>query len=200
MAFDEVRLPSRYSRGAVGGMGFSTQVVETAGGFEQRNERWAEPKGQWQIGHLIRTPEQVQELIAFFHARRGRARGFRFKDWNEYAATNQSLGVGDGTATEFQLRRVYPDPVNPAVKPIRKPVAGTVAAYVDGAAPVNGFSVDSTTGVITFTDPPADGAVITADFEHDWPVRFDVDVQQVTFESIAARSWPNIPLVEDRSQ
>jgi uncharacterized protein (TIGR02217 family) len=55
----------------------------------------------------LKKQAQIDELIAFFRARRGRAYGFRFKDWTDYKATGQLLGMGDDVLTQFQLVKHY---------------------------------------------------------------------------------------------
>jgi hypothetical protein len=47
--------------------------------------------------------QQLDELIAFCRARKGRAYGFRFKDWTDYKATGQLTGTGNGAIKIFQL-------------------------------------------------------------------------------------------------
>jgi len=54
-------------------------------------------------------------------------------------------------------------------------VAGAVRVYLDGIKQVSGWSVNTTTGLITFSTAPAAGEEITADLELDVPVRFDTD-------------------------
>ena len=66
-----------------------------------------------------------------------------------------------------------------------------------GAAP--GWSVDTTTGLVTFNTPPALGVEVTADFEFDVPVRFDTDHMAVTIESYRLHAWQQIPIVELRT-
>ena len=60
------------------------------------------------------------------------------------------------------------------------------------------FSVDTTTGVVTFNSPPADGADVRATFEFDVPVRFDVDELQLQARLHDVASAPNVPVVETR--
>ncbi len=104
--FHEVQFPPDISYGASGGPGYSTTVITTVSGHERRNANWADARG-WNVAHGLKKREQVAELIAFFRARRGRAYGFRFKDWTDYQALAQSLGVGDGATTSFQLVKHY---------------------------------------------------------------------------------------------
>ncbi len=70
--------------------------------------------------------------------------------------------------------------------------------YLDGVEQLSGWSVDATTGIVTFTTAPAAGAAITADFELDVPVRFDTDHMAVTIETFRLHRWQQIPIVELR--
>ncbi len=58
------------------------------------------------------------------------------------------------------------------IRTITKPVAGTVQVYLDGVEQPSGWSVDTTTGLVTFGVPPTLGVEVTAGFEFDVPVRF----------------------------
>jgi uncharacterized protein DUF2460 len=79
--FHEVRFPDNIAYGATGGPEFATTVVVTGAGHEQRNIDWAEARGRWDVASGLKTQAQLDELIAFFRARKGKAYGFRFKDW-----------------------------------------------------------------------------------------------------------------------
>jgi uncharacterized protein (TIGR02217 family) len=47
----------------------------------------------------------MDAVIAFFYARAGKARGFRFKDWKDYQATSEAVvSIGSGN---FQLVKRY---------------------------------------------------------------------------------------------
>jgi uncharacterized protein (TIGR02217 family) len=131
-----------------------------------------------------REQAQIDDLIAFFRARRGKAYGFRFKDWTDYKADGQLLGTGDDATTQFQLVKHYPSGSVIEVRTITKPVAGTVKVYLDGIEQLSGWSVDTTTGLVTFGTPPALGVEVTGDFEFDVPVRFDTDHMAVTSRTI----------------
>jgi uncharacterized protein (TIGR02217 family) len=132
---------------AGGGPEFATTVVATGAGREKRNVNWAEARGRWDVASGLKKQPQIDELIAFFRARRGRAYGFRFKDWTDYKAIGQLLGTGDDVLTQFQLVKHYPSGVI-EVRTITKPVAGTVKVYLDGIEQTSGWSVDTTTGLV----------------------------------------------------
>jgi uncharacterized protein (TIGR02217 family) len=62
------------------------------------------------------------------------------------------------------------------------------------------FSVDTTTGVVTFLSGhiPESGEAVTAGFLFDVPVRFDTDYLEVDLSAFAAGAIPKIPLLEIR--
>ena len=198
MAFHEVRFPDDIAYGATGGPEFATSVVATASGFEQRNINWSAARGRWDVASGLKKQTQLDTLIAFFRARKGRAHGFRFKDWTDYKATAQALGTGNGTITTFQLIRTYSSGGSTDVRTITKPVAGSVKVYLAGVLQASGWSVNTTTGVITFSAAPANGVAVFADYEFDVPVRFDTDRMAVTIEQVNLHQWSGIPIVEIR--
>lgn len=208
MDFCEQRLAHRLAFGSTSGVERRTEVVQLASGFEQRTTPWAHGRRRYLIGGGVRTLAEAQALTAFFEARRGRLVGFRFKDPADYGsavpgaaitALDQTIGTGDGSATAFALVKSYGDLGGAYLRPIRKPVAGSVRVAVAGAALTTGWSVDETTGVVTFTTPPAAGAAVTAGFEFDTPVRFDVDRLDVTLESFDAARVSAFSLIEVRA-
>lgn len=198
MSFHEIRFPDDIAYGATGGPEYLTTVVATASGFEQRNVNWAAARGRWNVASGLKNQTQLDTLIAFFRARKGRAYGFRFKDWTDYKATGQALGVGDGANKPFQLVKSYVSGAGNEVRTITKPVQGTVVPYLAGVKQTSGWSVNTTTGVLTFLTAPAQGVAISADFEFDVPVRFDTDSMAVTIEQIDLHQWSDIPITEIR--
>jgi uncharacterized protein (TIGR02217 family) len=84
------------------------------------------------------------------------------------------------------------------VRNIAKPVAGTVKVCLDTVEQLSGWSVDTTTGLVTFGMPPALGVEVTADFAFDIPVRFDTDHMAMTIETYQLHNWQQIPIVELR--
>lgn len=91
MSFAEAQFPADISYGATGGPVFLTDVVATVSGHEQRNSKWAQARARYNVASGVKTEAQWQALIAFFRARRGKAVGFRFKDWSDFKAVNQPL-------------------------------------------------------------------------------------------------------------
>ena len=70
--FHEVRFPDNIAYGATGGPEFATTIVATGSGHEKRNVNWAEARGRWDVAGGLKKQAQIDELIAFFRARRAR--------------------------------------------------------------------------------------------------------------------------------
>jgi len=207
MAFHEVRFPDNISRGARGGPERRTQIVEMASGDEERNGSWADSRRRYDASYGIRKADDLAAVTAFFEARRGRLYGFRWKDWADHKSgmpsagtgvTDQPIGSGNGAATAFQLVKLYTSGAQSWTRTITKPVAGTVAVALNGATQITGWTVNTTTGVVTFAAAPAPGVAITAGFEFDVPVRFDTDTLDVTLDFERLGSITSIPLIEVR--
>ena len=207
MAFHEVRFPDNISRGARGGPERRTQIVELASGDEERNGSWADSRRRYDASYGVRKADDLAAVTAFFEARRGRLYGFRWKDWADYksglpsaiiTAVDQPIGTGTGAATTFQLVKRYTSDAQSWTRTITKPVAGTVALALNGVAQISGWTINTSTGVVTFAAAPAPGIAITAGFEFDVPVRFDTDTLDVTLDFERLGSITSIPLIEVR--
>ena len=207
MAFHEVRFPDNISRGARGGPERRTQVVELASGDEERNASWANSRRRYDVAYGIRRADDLAAVVAFFEARNGRLHGFRYKDWADYksslpsqaiTATDQQIGTGAGTLKTFQLAKRYISGAQSWTRTIAKPVAGTVRVALGMVEQISGWTVDTSTGVVTFTSAPAIGVIIRAGFEFDVPVRFDTDVLDVTLDIERLGTITSIPLLEIR--
>ncbi len=202
-AFHEIRFPFAIGLGASGGPERRTEIVTLVSGREERNSPWANSRRRWDAGPGIASLDDIHTLLAFFEARRGRLHGFRFRDpldnrscapTAEPSPADQVLGTGDGGAAAFQLVKHYASGAQSWTRIIAKPVEGSVRAAIDGAeTPV---TTDHTTGLITFDTPPAPGAVITAGFAFECPVRFDTDRLDIALDTFGAGAVPHVPLVE----
>lgn len=202
MAFHEVRLPARLAFGSTGGVERRTEITTLGSGFERRSTPWAEGRRRYLIGAGLRSLDDMAALTAFFEARRGRLYGFRFRDFADFkscapaeavAATDQRIGTGDGARRMFRLGKTYGD----HVRRIAKPVEGSARVAVNGVE-TTAFALDHLTGEVTLATPPMSGAVVTAGFVFDTPVRFDADRIEVTLESFGAGRMVAMPLIEVR--
>ena len=205
-AFHETLFPLDVALGARGGPERRTDVVTLGSNRESRNTRWADSRRRWQAGYGVKTLADLGAIIAFFEERRGRLYGFRWRDRADCASgppgasvtpLDQTIGQGDGTTTQFALTKTYGSSFAPYARAITKPVAGTVRLAV-AHAETSAFTVDATSGLVTFASAPVTGAAITAGFRFDVPVRFDTDFLEIDHSAFDAGEIPNIPVIEIR--
>ena len=205
MAFHHIRFPQDVALGARGGPMRMTDVVTLASGAEERNQRWANSLRKYNAGYGVKSKQELREILAFFEERRGRFHAFLWRDALDYSssdngsvgADDQEIGVGDGVETDFQLVKTYGLNFDPYSRVISKPVAASLKIALDGVEllPAD-FGVDESTGVVSFNVAPASGVIVSAGFEFDVPVRFDIDFLDVELFSFDGAQVPHIPLVE----
>ncbi|MBN9046180.1 MAG: DUF2460 domain-containing protein [Rhizobiales bacterium] len=204
-AFQDVRFPLGVSFGATGGPEWRNEIVTLTSGMEKRNARWAQSRRHFDAGTGLRSLDDLKTVLAFFEARRGSLHAFRFRDPFDHSSNadgvppshgDQRIGTGDGATSDFSLCKHYES----YVRIITRPVAGSVTVGVNGAKLPEGeaYSVDPDTGTVHFTPDyaPAPGAVVSAGFLFDVPVRFDTDRLTASIASFRAGEIPSIPIVE----
>ena len=205
-AFDDISFPLDIGRRAQVAPTFSTRVIESVSGHEQRSTEWADARLSFDAGPGVRSEADIAALIAFFRARRGAARGFRFRDpfdnvsgdfGAEPNASDQRIGRGDGVRSQFSLVQYYGTGAEPQLRFVTRPVEHSIRVALDGVELSAGWS-HLGGGVIGFDDPPGDGVEVTAGFQFDVPVRFAEDRIEVDRETFAAGIVPSVPLVEIR--
>lgn len=205
-AYDAVDFPLVIGREALVVTEFSTQIVSSPSGHEQRASEWAEARMRYDAGPGVRSEADVRALTDFFRARRGAARAFRFRDpfdgssaesGGAPTAIDQWLGVGDGSRRQFALVKYYGSGDAVQVRAIRLPVAGSVRVSVDGVETAAFAMTD--TGEILLDSAPAAGVVVRAGFLFDVPVRFAEDRLEVSRATFLAGEIANVPLVEVRA-
>ena len=181
-SFLEERFPLEISRGAEALSSWATEIVELDSGREVRNSPRSAPRLSWDVAPAVRRAELVADLRRFWNALSGPLVGFRFRDPVDHSstrpgwtpvATDQEIGTGDGAETAFQLVKRYAVGGETYTRTITKPVEHSVRVALDNVEQSSGWSVDTTTGIVTFDTAPAAGVTIQAGFEFDVPVRFE---------------------------
>jgi uncharacterized protein (TIGR02217 family) len=89
--------------------------------------------------------------------------------------------------TDFALKKTYGE----QIRPIAYPVADSVAVRVNGIT----VSHTLTAGTISLSAPDP-GAVVTASFTFDVPVRFANDQLVLALETDGAVNVSDVPLIE----
>lgn len=202
-----VRLPVTVERGASGGPTFDTVVQRTDGGRISTVVNWSLPLYKWDISYGIMTPADFNAVRDVFIGARGAAYGFRFKDWSDYEIPTivNIIGEGDGVETEFQIYKIYTNTVRTLSRKITRPVNNgsievQVAAtpYVEGGGGGTGYTVDYSTGIITFNTAPTSLAAIYCKCEFDVPVHFVSDEFAIQLEWAEAGTVPSLQIEEVR--
>jgi hypothetical protein len=86
----------------------SERTDEAAAGNEYRSAYWTRPRHRYVLKFdALRADSRtdLQTLRRFFGQHLGRLDSFLIQDPEDYSVSNHGFGVGDGTATVFQLQR-----------------------------------------------------------------------------------------------
>jgi uncharacterized protein (TIGR02217 family) len=215
VGFHDIRFPTSVDWGSSGGPGSSVGIITMDSGQERRIVRWEQFRHRYDVGWQVKKYVDLADLKEFYLARNGLEHSFRYKDWLDYNSTalgknwdgdsspptdtDQQIGVGDGATTTFQLVKRYTDSGGSYVRTITKPVADTVVVSIDDVAQASGWTVNTSTGVVTFTVAPAIAEVVKAGFDFDVEVRFGDGVSEyfsASADDFGSGSVPNLPLIE----
>lgn len=207
MSFDNVLFPVDIAFGARGGPGFDTVVIANRSGAEQRVSRRELSRRTWNVSHALKDHLDAAALRSFFIARRGATNSFRFLDHNEFSthpghifgctSSDEYLGTPDGSTTQFQLKKTFTSGNVVRTENITLPVEGTVKVSLDGVE-VSGWSVDDTTGLVTFGTAPT-GTELRAGCEYHKHARFSEDIDELmefVYVDHDHVDIPNIKIVE----
>jgi uncharacterized protein (TIGR02217 family) len=193
MAHVEQRLLDEVDYGFRGGPTFNTRAHRMRNGARVAEALRERPLYRFRAPYTNLDLEDHKLVIDAFNACQGSAHTFRFKDWADFTAENQLLAVATGAVGQTaQLKKYYAFGSLVTERVIRKPVAGTLV--LSAATPPTGVSVDTTTGIVTFTGTL--GQEVYADFEFDVPVYFANDeliFDYSNFEALTA----DVELEED---
>ena len=208
-AFHSVQMPNKVWFGVTGGPNFKTQTLSTTGGHEGRAQNWASSRNSYVAEFDLQDFDEFRDLLNFFHARNGRAFGFRFRDWLDYKHdmsdddAYEEILVAVGGETAAQIIKTYE--ISGYERSITKPIDGTIEIYVtpDGGSrtlmtETTEYTIDYETGVITFVSPLTALDTIEWRGEFDVPVRFNDDTMSAVLLNHGRFNWSSIRLTEIR--
>jgi uncharacterized protein (TIGR02217 family) len=166
--------------------------------YLQARYRWMIPFGYLNQNYEIATADW--QIITGFHEQMlGKATAFLFSDpsdndtsqnvpggpANPSPVNQNTIGIGDGSTTTFQLARVnafgtphlvyYVNSLNRAPR-----------IYVNGSLVASGYTISST-GLVTFGTAPTSGYTVAWDGQFYFLVRFDDDKIDAT--NVAGPYW-----------
>jgi uncharacterized protein (TIGR02217 family) len=156
-------------------------------GKDTRLALWTYQRYNWTLVFNYLSQSDWTTLESFFNSVNGSALPFHYNDPNDNSVTGGNLGTGDGTTTQFNFVRALGGNVTPVQDVTQSGVVIKVNGTPTGAY---GFLTDANWGFtygIQFSAAPASGAVITANFNYNWPCRFDDD--ELAFSEILSQIW-----------
>lgn len=223
MGFHDVRFPLLISYRSRGGPGFRTHQFINAGANRSSVPRWAQPLYGYDIVFGRKKRDVMHEFVKFYAARLGPANSFRFFDHADHTSaangrdtpsdTDVLIGTGDGTTVDFQLKKVYASGSETLTRLITKPIHNetlgvpysttyNVVISLNNAPLASGWTVNTTTGIVTFTTPPGAGVAVKAGFAFDVPVSFAQELDDDFKPEMAdfdVTEMDSLRLIEDRS-
>ena len=199
---------------------WSTEIVIADSGDEQVNQRWSHPLHKYNLPEAVRSMDVFNGIRDHWLIMRGPAHTWPFRDPLDHAsvpllqpartpdtsAQDQVLCIGDGYTRSFQIRKTYTRGSQSYLRTITLPVVNTLRIWREGQGAsaagemTTGWSVNRTTGIVTFDEAPALGRLHKWGGLFDVPVRFESDD---AFDGIAQAfgvgGFADITLLETRS-
>lgn len=188
------RFPDDIAYGSQMGFGFNTWITTLSSGFEARDSRWLDALGSFMVEGINMTEAQKATLINFFRTVKGRAIGFRIRDWADYTVDSSSgrLGTADtapGAVTVFQMSKKYAWGAESNFRVIAKPTSAAIYKNSVLQTLTTDYTIDLTTGLVTFVVAPTLGDTLHWVGEFDVPARFDVDEIKATVVNKSGGAW-----------
>lgn len=194
MSFKNMLLKAAISFGSAGGPGFRTEIVETEGGIESRNEIWQYQRGEYELVYSPDVGINFKDLYEFFQVVKGSLHSFLIIDpLDNYAAPGEGTFVSSlGSPTQSQMAKTVTVQGYSATMLVTKPRQSGLV--------INGGSANSgtyTTGIV----PGAPTSWYGYYYKH---VRFNTDVIKPIVQNKKPHSselivgWETLPLIEVR--
>ncbi|MBN8747344.1 MAG: DUF2460 domain-containing protein [Variovorax sp.] len=172
MSYLDAHIEQCPAYGWQGGPQFKTVIVPMASGRERRNADWANPRHVFSLPFRNIKRASYAKIKQMHLVCRGMLHSFKFKDKLDYQAKGEVFAQGDGVTTTFQLRKISQIG---GVSYTRDTYVIYPGAVIRVGGTPTAVTIDADRGLITFASPPADGAVLSGDWEFGLWVRFNQD-------------------------
>lgn len=147
---------------------WDTVVKKSGSGKRRTMTNQSYPLWEIEVDLVGLDEDQRKEITAFLYSVKGRLEPFLWWDYEDHQEIKVSLGIGQGSVTDWQLVRRYKTVYT---EPVTDLVANTLTVYINDVKVTN-YSLLSN-GIIRFTTPPTGD--ITASFQYYWRVALDDD-------------------------
>jgi uncharacterized protein (TIGR02217 family) len=179
---------------------FATRVQRAVNGRELRVVDQPNPLWTWTLTYQVLRDgndaraagggyDELRTVMGFFLQQQGAAGAFLFDDPTDDAVTGQPIGIGNASASVFQLVRSMGTGLagGGSAEPVTAPNTVSAICFNGVRQSASTYSIDAETGLVTFASPPPSGRAITADFTYWFRVRFSDDSAE--FENFMVRLW-----------
>lgn len=182
MAHYDVVFPKCIGFGSSATYQYAADLFEAVSGRSVTVSYWAQHKRAWNIATGIKTDEDFEQFLDFFHAFKGPENTFLFQDRFDKSSAapgasitnlDQTLGTATASQTDFQLSKTRTKDGASTKYNVYRPDESTVVVAVDGAPQVvtTDYTIESG-GIIRFVTPMTGGEVVTAGFEYNLKAQF----------------------------
>lgn len=165
---------------------FDNVTKTTDSGREFTRIKWPTPKWLYKREYeFLRAgaEQELQTLVGFFNKHYGNADSWLFDDPDDNTAVDQLFGAGNGVTLQFQLLRA----LGGFYEPVRE-LNGSPVIKLNGVvlSPSN-YTVDSSTGVVSFLVAPGASVQLTWSGQYYWRCKFTKSSQD--FEQFMKQLW-----------
>lgn len=138
---------------------YLVKITSREGGYERRDRKWARP-----LLSVTASPtgdqssDDIEEVMAFWHAMGGMSSGFRFLDWTDYkscplsrspAVTDMPLAPDADSPAKYRLVKQYTAGSIIQVREITRPHGASILIGNEVGAPQTDWTLDESTGIVS---------------------------------------------------
>lgn len=162
MTYRNEVLPEEYAQGSSFGIGFDTRIVELESGSEHRVMRH-NGRRRYSVNLDIWGTDKLFELFEFYTAvANGALHSFKFKDWLDYATTEDAVTHNGQTTSEFDYAlqfvagrtyrtvKTYSFGNETYTRFLRKLVDDATLKFAVNGAQTMDYVIDTEEGLVTF--------------------------------------------------
>jgi len=138
---------------------YLVKITSREGGYERRDRKWARPLLTVSASPTgDQSSDEIEEVMAFWHAMGGMSSGFRFKDWTDYksckltatpAATDMPLASDTNSPAKYRLVKQYTAGSVIQVREIQRPKGSSIKIANEVGAVQSAWTLDEATGLVS---------------------------------------------------
>ncbi len=196
MAFKNIQFPINIAKNSFGGPCFMTNITQITSGREFANQIWRYPKVKYTISSGLLSQTEIQEILSFFRIMNGKLHSFRFKDWSDFETKNEKITIYQSSEKKFQLIKNYKMDNETCIRNIILPIDNSLTIFVNNNPLDREFFRLLDDGIVEILSNLSQGDEISASFEFDIKMRFDVDFIAISPQTTKSYKMQDMVLTE----